>query len=95
MKLRMWLEEVNVGSDRMIVEGRRMSNITTQNRARRLTFSLLGVLLVLGLIGLPGCKQEAASTPAPPVPEVPVVTVSSGTMPDEPEFIGRDRKSVV
>jgi membrane fusion protein (multidrug efflux system) len=89
----MWLKEVNVGSNRMIIEGRRMSNITAQNRAQRLTFGLLGVLLVLGLTGLPGCKQEAASTPAPPIPEVPVVTVSSGTMPDEPEFIGQTEAS--
>ena len=70
-----------------------MSNITAKNRAQRLTFGLLGVLLVLGLTGLPGCKQEAASTPAPPIPEVPVVTVSSGTMPDEPEFIGQTEAS--
>ncbi|TKB65052.1 MAG: hypothetical protein E8D47_10255 [Nitrospira sp.] len=42
----MWLEEVNVESDRMIVEGRRMSNIMTQNGAQRFTFSLLGFLLV-------------------------------------------------
>jgi membrane fusion protein, multidrug efflux system len=89
----MWLKEMNVGSNRMIIEGRRMSNITAQNRAQRLTFGLLGVLLVLGLTGLPGCKQEAASTPARPVPEVPVVTVSSVTMPDEPEFIGQTEAS--
>jgi membrane fusion protein, multidrug efflux system len=89
----MWLKEVNVGSNRMIIEGRRMSNITAQNRTQRLTFGLLGVLFVLGLTGLPGCKQEAASTPAPPIPEVPVVTVSSGTMPDEPEFIGQTEAS--
>ena len=56
-------------------------------------FSMLGFLLVLGLLGLPGCKQEAASTPARPVPEVPVVTVSSVTMPDEPEFIGQAEAS--
>src|SRR6185295_9499882 len=90
MRLCMWLKEVNVGSNRMIIEGRRMSNITAQNRAQRLTLGLLGVLLVLGLTGLPGCKQEAASTPAPPIPEV---TVSSVTMPDEPEFIGQTEAS--
>jgi membrane fusion protein (multidrug efflux system) len=89
----MWLKTVNVGSNRIIIEGRRMSTSTAQNRAQRLTFGLLGVLLVLGLTGLPGCKQEAASTPAPPIPEVPVVTVSSGTMPDEPEFIGQTEAS--
>src|SRR5678816_3276617 len=93
MRLCMWLKTVNVGSNRIIIEGRRMSTSTAQNRAQRLTFGLLGVLLVLGLTGLPGCKQEAASTPAPPIPEVPVVTVSSGTMPDEPEFIGQTEAS--
>src|SRR5688572_10194656 len=70
-----------------------MVNMTTQNRIQRLTFSLLGVFLVFGITSLPGCKREAASTPAPPIPEVPVVTVSSVTMPDEPEFIGQTEAS--
>ena len=70
-----------------------MANMTTQNRVNRLTFSMLGFLLVLGLTGLPGCKKEAASSPAPPIPEVPVLTVSPGTMPDEPEFIGQTEAS--
>jgi membrane fusion protein (multidrug efflux system) len=77
----------------MIPEGRLMANMTTQNRVNRLTFSMLGFLLVLGLTGLPGCKKEAASSPAPPIPEVPVLTVSPGTMPDEPEFIGQTEAS--
>lgn len=93
--MRLWtlLEGVNVHRDRMILEGRLMVHMTTQNRVHRLTFSLLGFLLVFGLTGLPGCKKEAASTPAPPIPEVPVVTVSSITMPDEPEFIGQTEAS--
>jgi membrane fusion protein (multidrug efflux system) len=70
-----------------------MANMMIQNRIHRLTFSVISFLLVLSLTGLPGCKQEAASTPAPPIPEVPVVTVSSGTMPDEPEFIGQTEAS--
>ena len=93
MRLCTLLEGVNVRSDRMILEERLMANMTTQNRVHRLMFSMLGFLLVLGLLGLPGCKQEAASTPARPVPEVPVVTVSSVTMPDEPEFIGQTEAS--
>ncbi len=87
------LEGVNVRSDRMIPEERLMANMMTQNRVSRLTFSMLCFLLVFGLTGLPGCKKEAASTPAPPIPEVPVVTVSPGTMPDEPEFIGQTEAS--
>ena len=70
-----------------------MANRTTQKRVKRLAFSLLGFLLILGLTGLPGCKKEAASTPAPPVPAVPVVTVAPVTMPDEPEFIGQTEAS--
>jgi membrane fusion protein (multidrug efflux system) len=50
-------------------------------------------LLALGMTGMLGCKQEAASTPARPVPEVPVVTVSTQTIPDEPEFIGQTESS--
>ena len=86
-------EGMDVRSDRMIPEERLMANMTTQNRISRLTFSVLCFLLVFGLTGLPGCKKEAGSTPAPPIPEVPVVTVSSGTMPDEPEFIGQTEAS--
>ena len=93
MKLCTLLEGVNERSEWMIPEERLMANMTTQNRVNRLTYSMLGFLFVLGLTGLPGCKQEAASTPARPIPEVPVVTVSSVTMPDEPEFIGQTEAS--
>ena len=89
----MWLDGVNVRSEWMIPEARSMVNVTTPKRKHRLTFSLLGFLVVLVLTGPFGCKQEAASTPARPVPEVPVVTVSSVTMPDEPEFIGQTEAS--
>ena len=84
---------MNGRSDRMISEERLTANMMTQNRIHRLTFSVISFMLVLGLTGLAGCKQEAGSTPAPPIPEVPVVTVSSGTMPDEPEFIGQTEAS--
>jgi membrane fusion protein, multidrug efflux system len=95
MRLCTFLEGVNVRNDRMISEERLMANMLIQNRIHRLTFSVISFLLVLGLglTGLLGCKQEAASAPAPPIPEVPVVTVSSGTMPDEPEFIGQTEAS--
>lgn len=42
---------------------------------------------------LVGCKREAASTPAPPRPTVQVVTVTTQTVPDEPEFIGEAEAS--
>jgi len=45
------------------------------------------------MAGLPGCKQEAASTPAPPIPEVQVMTVTTQSVPDEPEFIGQTESS--
>src|SRR5438093_2615143 len=77
----------------MIPEGRLMTNMKTQKRRNRLVYSMFSLLLVLGLTGLLGCKKEAASTPARPIPEVPVVTVSPGTMPDEPEFIGQTESS--
>jgi membrane fusion protein (multidrug efflux system) len=58
------------------------------------TFRVAAIVLACAaLAGLLGCKQEAASTPAPPIPEVPVLTVSPGTMPDEPEFIGQTEAS--
>ena len=93
MRLCTWLDGVGVRSDWMIPEARSMGNVTTPKRIHRRTFRLLGFLVVLVLTGPFGCKQEAASTPARPVPEVPVVTVSSVTMPDEPEFIGQTEAS--
>jgi membrane fusion protein (multidrug efflux system) len=53
----------------------------------------IAALLVLVAMGWAGCKQEAASTPPPPIPEVSAITVSPGTMPDEPEFIGQTEAS--
>ncbi|NWF74357.1 MAG: efflux RND transporter periplasmic adaptor subunit [Nitrospirae bacterium] len=60
-----------------------------ERTSRLAALFLAGVLVTSWL----GCKQEAASTPARPIPEVPVVTVSSVTMPDEPEFIGQTEAS--
>jgi membrane fusion protein, multidrug efflux system len=64
--------------------------MSSRERTSRLAALFLAAVLVTGWLG---CKQEAASTPARPVPEVPVVTVSSVTMPDEPEFIGQTEAS--
>ena len=48
-----------------------------------------GLLTWIVVTGLLGCKQEAASTAARPLPEVPVLTVTTQSVPDEPEFIGQ------
>ena len=64
--------------------------MSSRERTSRLVALFLAGVLVTGWLG---CKQEAASTPARPIPEVPVVTVSSVTMPDEPEFIGQTEAS--
>lgn len=70
-----------------------MREITRQSRMHGSTSGMVVTLLALGLTGMLGCKQEAASTPARPVPEVSVVTVSTQTIPDEPEFIGQTESS--
>jgi membrane fusion protein (multidrug efflux system) len=49
-------------------------------------------LLSLGSMGL-GCKQEAGSAPAQPVAQVEIITVTTQTIPDEPEFIGQAEAS--
>ncbi|MDC4226893.1 MAG: biotin/lipoyl-binding protein [Candidatus Manganitrophus sp.] len=53
----------------------------------------LFALLVFLAVGLQGCGNEATSAAPPPVPEVSVVTVSTETIPDEPEFIGQAESS--
>src|SRR5213594_1106510 len=65
-------------------------NMITNISRPRLAASLLACA---ALTGLPGCKQEAASTPARPIPEVQVITVTTQTVPDEPEFIGQTESS--
>jgi len=40
-----------------------------------------------------GCKQEAGSAPAQPMAQVEVITVTTQTVPDEPEFIGQAEAS--
>jgi membrane fusion protein, multidrug efflux system len=55
----------------------------------------LSMLVWVAAIGGTGCKQEAKSIPAPPLPAVEVVTVSTQTVPDDPEFIGQAEASRV
>ena len=56
----------------------------------RVYISLLVCVLVAGL---PGCNKKASSDAAAPVPEVTVITVTTQTIPDEPEFIGQAEAS--
>ncbi len=49
---------------------------------------------LLACLGLAACQQEAAAPPATPVPEVAVITVTTQTVPDEPEFIGETESSL-
>jgi len=68
-----------------------------QNRARSPMIRMCRLAPILlasvAVTGLPGCKQETASTPARPVPEVEVITVTTQSVPDEPEFIGQTESS--
>lgn len=45
------------------------------------------------LAALSGCKQEAGSAPVQPTAQVEVITVTTQTVPDEPEFIGQAEAS--
>jgi membrane fusion protein (multidrug efflux system) len=55
----------------------------------------VSIMLVLSgvLAALSGCKQDAGSAPAPPVAQVEIITVTTQTIPDEPEFIGQAEAS--
>lgn len=53
----------------------------------------LWALPLLLLSGVFGCKQDAGSAPAPQVPQVEVISVTTQTVPDEPEFIGQAEAS--
>ncbi len=54
-----------------------------------------GICFILFMVftGLIGCNKQSASLPAPPLPEVTVMTVTTQTIPDEPEFIGQTASS--
>lgn len=54
-------------------------------------FTLL--IAVAAALGTAGCKPDAGSAPAPPVAQVEVLTVTTHTIPDEPEFIGQAEAS--
>jgi membrane fusion protein (multidrug efflux system) len=57
-------------------------------------FGYAAVLVLLAAtVWLTGCKQEAGSTPAQQVSQVEVITVTTQTIPDEPEFIGQAEAS--
>ncbi|NOS76957.1 MAG: efflux RND transporter periplasmic adaptor subunit [Nitrospira sp.] len=53
----------------------------------------MAIVLSCVLATLPGCKQDAGSAPAPPVTQVEIITVTTQTIPDEPEFIGQAEAS--
>jgi membrane fusion protein, multidrug efflux system len=56
--------------------------------------SLIAWLLACVMIaGLTGCQKQARSAGAPPPPEVRVMTVTTRTIPDDPEFIGQTESS--
>lgn len=56
------------------------------------SISVVMILCSFGSLSL-GCKQEAGSAPAQAVPQVEVITVTTQTVPDEPEFIGQAEAS--
>ncbi|MEY4526295.1 MAG: efflux system, rane fusion protein [Nitrospirota bacterium] len=57
-------------------------------------FVRFGVLAVVSFwIMASGCKQEAGSAPVQPTAQVEVITVTTQTVPDEPEFIGQAEAS--
>jgi len=58
-----------------------------------LRFGPLAFALMLAAAGLSGCKKEVASAPPPSRPEVAVMTVTTQTVPDEPEFMGQVESS--
>jgi membrane fusion protein (multidrug efflux system) len=55
--------------------------------------SILSAALSALVLSSVACKPDAGSTPAPPVPQVEVISVTTQTVPDEPEFIGQAEAS--
>src|SRR5215467_10257869 len=70
---------------------------STQGRSPMTTRSgtmLAGCLLIpLALSSTLGCKEDAGSAPAPQLPQVEVISVTTQSVPDEPEFIGEAEAS--
>ncbi len=56
---------------------------------RYVCMALAGASLALAV----GCKQEAGSAPAQQLAQVEIITVTTQTVPDEPEFIGQAEAS--
>lgn len=55
---------------------------------------LAGVLFTgLALASTLGCKEDAGSAPAPQLPQVEFISVTTQTVPDEPDFIGEAEAS--
>lgn len=69
--------------------------LSTETRPPLMLRKHVGITLVLSgvLAALSGCKQDAGSAPAPPVAQVEIITVTTQTIPDEPEFIGQAEAS--
>jgi membrane fusion protein, multidrug efflux system len=68
----------------MNLTGRWLKRLAIQNR---ITIARMSTGLFLALLA--GCSEKAPPSAVQPVPEVKVVTVTTQTVPDEPEFIGR------
>ncbi|KIO50206.1 efflux RND transporter periplasmic adaptor subunit [Nitrosospira sp. NpAV] len=66
-------------------------NSTIQWLIRRVILNRTGIIRMnagLFLILLAGCSEKAPAPP-PPTPQVEIITVTTQTVPDEPEFIGQ------
>jgi len=70
-------------------------SLSTETRLPLMSRKHVSIMLVLSgvLAALSGCKQDAGSAPAPPVAQVEIITVTTQTIPDEPEFIGQAEAS--
>ncbi|MET0517091.1 MAG: biotin/lipoyl-binding protein, partial [Nitrospiraceae bacterium] len=72
-------------------EGRARSD---GRKSRSLVGRIVAVGVVsLGLADLAACSQQGPAFPPPGPPEVEVITVSTQSLPDEPEFIGQAESS--
>lgn len=70
-------------------------SLSTETRTPLMSRKHVRITVVLScvLAALSGCKQDAGSAPAPPVAQVEIITVTTQTIPDEPEFIGQAEAS--
>src|SRR5262245_3050716 len=70
-----------------------MSILSRPKGLHAFTVAVGAVFVMLALSVTLGCKENAGSTPAQQLPHVEVITVSTQTVPDEPEFIGQAEAS--